>query len=557
MKLKQIIGSVVILLLVALTFPFQVVAFYATSAQLPLLILTANETDPAAEAVQKLLAQREVPFKLLNVRSLQLTQALLQTATAPLYSGVILTEGNLAYEENGSFLSAFSEAEWAILYAFEQQFQIRELVYYTFPTARYGLVPVSVVPGGTTGLFTTAGRTIFPYVNAAQGLSLPTYLYTATSLEGNTPLISDGSGNTLMSLYAPTGREALVSTFDQATFLVHTLLLWDGLLNWVTRGAFAIPAQNYFTVHIDDVFIGNTVFSDPNKEIERRMTLADFTFFAQWSRQHNFIPTMVFNGAGLIGEGSDAAGINWAKTSADKNQFEWVNHTYDHLNLDNATATATRRQIQDNIGVANNYKLPKFDPGVLVTGEHSGLQNSAAILGAANASIMYIASDASRNPNAIPGGSNTFLVPRYPANIYTDAGTRKDEQDEYNFVYGTHITYDEILQREAAIVLNHILNKDIRPHFVHQINLAQDRILIDFLNVVLMNYYALDSRPLKQLTMREIGDQMHQKKTAVPPIPAPQQIPTPQLSQPIRTFRRELFSRSRVLQRLLLLMNNR
>ena len=128
MKLKQIIGSVVILLLVALTFPFQVVAFYATSAQLPLLILTANETDPAAEAVQKLLAQREVPFKLLNVRSLELTQALLQTATAPLYSGVILTEGNLAYEENGSFLSAFSEAEWAILYAFEQQFQIRELV---------------------------------------------------------------------------------------------------------------------------------------------------------------------------------------------------------------------------------------------------------------------------------------------------------------------------------------------------------------------------------------------------------------------------------------------
>src|SRR3546814_10745629 len=50
------------------------------------------------------------------------------------------------------------------------------------------------------------------------------------------------------------------------------------------------------------------------------------------------------------------------------------------------------------------------------------------------------------------------------------------------------ITWEEYVDREAAIMLGHMLTNDVRPHYVHQANLAEDRVLYDVLDTALDRY---------------------------------------------------------------------
>ncbi len=161
-----------------------------------------------------------------DARLNQLSSSILGTS-APRYDGIILTEGNLAYEENGQFKSVFDDNEWNILYTFENQFRIRELVMYTFPTSRYGLEFVETRPAGILARLTTSGKGILPYVPVAASLAIETYGYLARPLAGNTPLITDTDGRIAVSLYTNGNREFLVSTFDNSVNHLHTLLFID------------------------------------------------------------------------------------------------------------------------------------------------------------------------------------------------------------------------------------------------------------------------------------------------------------------------------------------
>ena len=38
-------------------------------------------------------------------------------------------------------------------------------------------------------------------------------------------------------------------------FQLHNQLLRHGMLNWVTRGVYLGDQRNYFTMHIDDIFL--------------------------------------------------------------------------------------------------------------------------------------------------------------------------------------------------------------------------------------------------------------------------------------------------------------
>lgn len=300
-----------------------------------------------------------------------------------------------------------------------------------------------------------------------------------------------------------------------------------------------------------------------------RMTSDDAAYLANWQTQQGFTLDLAYNaGAGeewkTENGGTDALAT---KLLADKANYRWINHTYTHQflgcvqdtstvpwtcakNADGSTQYMSRADISAEI--SNNYTwgltngLP-LDRTELVTGEHSGLKtlpqqpadnpNLAGAL-AANG-VKWTASDNSRESEQRAVGS-ALTVPRYPMNVYYNTATKAEMADEYNWIYtsaadggsgicennptstclpeplDTDTGYeDHIVPQEARTDLGHALSNDPRPHYAHQSNLAEDRILYPVLDKVLTDYRALftANTPLENLRQSEIGTEL-QKRTA-------------------------------------------
>ncbi|MYX41479.1 hypothetical protein GTW59_10365, partial [Streptomyces sp. SID89] len=299
-----------------------------------------------------------------------------------------------------------------------------------------------------------------------------------------------------------------------------------------------------------------------------RMTPADVDYATAWEQQHGFTLDLVYNGAGSVDQRSDDNGVDLLadKLIADRSKFRWVNHTYTHAflgcqqdvtvvpwkcdtNADGSTKWVSRQDISDEIALnrvwGQSAGLP-LQNDELVTGEHSGLRISPQQpadnpnLGPALADngVTWIASDNSRDPAQRQVGPAT-TVSRYPMNVFYNAGHASEQVDEYNWIYtsraqgGSGICEDNpatttclpapldtatgysghIVPLETRIALGHVLAGDPKPHFIHQSNLAEDRLAYPVLNGVLDGYHALftDDAPLVNLRMKDIGVELKRR----------------------------------------------
>ncbi|MFF3286838.1 hypothetical protein [Streptomyces sp. NPDC003023] len=298
-----------------------------------------------------------------------------------------------------------------------------------------------------------------------------------------------------------------------------------------------------------------------------RMTAEDARYAARWSASRNFTLDMVFNGGGseLYKEENGGSDPLAAQLTADRNLYRWVNHTYNHpflgcvqdvstvpwtcaRNADGSVKYVSRGeisgQIADNRAWGRRAGLPMRDDE-LVTGEHSGLKvlpqqtddnpNLAPAL--ADNAITSLASDNSRDREQRRVGP-ALTVPRHPMNVFYNAGRTAEQVDEYNWIYtrasdgGSGICESSavttcleepldpatgyagyVVPLEARIALGHVLSGDPRPHFIHQSNLAEDRIAYPVLDRVLDTYAALyaDSTPLVNLRQRDIGAELQSR----------------------------------------------
>src|SRR5438132_1607366 len=86
------------------------------------------------------------------------------------YQGVILTNGTLSYSNGTAWVSALSPQEWTTLWNYQASMKVRELSWYTYPTADFGYqAAVSAVDTSVTPLptvLTSQGHTAFSYLNA-------------------------------------------------------------------------------------------------------------------------------------------------------------------------------------------------------------------------------------------------------------------------------------------------------------------------------------------------------------------------------------------------------
>ncbi|MDJ0461401.1 hypothetical protein [Streptomyces sp. H27-C3] len=295
-----------------------------------------------------------------------------------------------------------------------------------------------------------------------------------------------------------------------------------------------------------------------------RMNAADARYAAQWQQSSGLTLDMVYNGgSGEVWKrqngGSDPL---TTQLLADRAEYRWVNHTYTHPFLgcvqDTSTvpwqcakdaAGATRwmsradisAQIRDNHdwGVGKGLTL---DSTELVTGEHSGLRTlphqpvDNPNLGPAldDNGVRWIAGDNSRDPGQRAVGQAS-TVPRHPMNVFYNVGTAAEMVDEYNWIYSSaadggsgvcetnpgstclaapldpatgYATH--IVPKEARTALGHVIANDPRPHYVHQSNLAEDRLLYPVVDRVLADYRGLfaDNAPLVTPRQRDVGREL-------------------------------------------------
>ncbi len=409
-------------------------------------------------------------------------------------------------------------AELATLAAFERKFGVRQVDAYLFPDTSVGLVnqwtgaldgmTAQVTPAGLAGPFgyldgPVAIEDADPTVVESFGY-LPVPVSPMPAGQSFQPLVTatipgTSTQGSVVGVFTDNGREQLVVTGAFNANQRWLQVVGHGILTWATRGVHLGYDRNYFSVHVDDVFLPDSRWSDQAKctpgddfcpanvtTPDIRMTSADVARLTGWQAAQNFRLDMVFNGGGSVqwvtDHGSDplATAFTAPQTAS---QFRWVNHTYQHPFLGciqiaptvagqtwhcATSATETPRQdpdlpaavsggvqwlagdylrgqVRDNLTWAAAAGLtPYLDPAELVTGEHSGLRTlpqqpvDNPFLGPALAAegVAWTASDASRETGSrTVDGGRTQTVPRHPMNIFYNAGTFQDEVSEYNWIY--------------------------------------------------------------------------------------------------------------------------
>jgi hypothetical protein len=494
-----------------------------------------------------------------------------------------------------------NSAEMAALVAYEKAFDIPQVDAYTYARPEAGLqYPVyggySGSVDGVRAQVTDAGRSgPFGYLDGSVPFedNSPTvgesYAYLSTPAAGadfttyvDAPIPGSAKRGSLVGEYRHDGRRELVVTFVYNQYQQQFRLLARGIVEWMTGGVHLGASRNYFAVHVDDVFAaddrwnstlnctpGDVDCTDPNATPDPiRMTAADVDHAVAWQRERDFTLDFAYNGAGSVDHREDNGGADPLadRLVAERGEFRWINHTYTHAflgceqdttvvpwrcatNGDGSTKWVSRDDVADEIAHNRVWgelaELP-LDDDELVTGEHSGLRvlpqqtadNPNLALALADNGITWLASDNSREPDQRRVGPAT-TVPRYPMNIFYNAGRAAEQVDEYNWIYtsraqsGSGICEDNpatttclpapldlatgyqehIVPLERRIALGHVLANDPKPHFIHQSNLAEDRIAYPVLDGVLDAYATLfaENTPVVNPRMKDIGVELQRR----------------------------------------------
>lgn len=381
------------------------------------------------------------------------------------------------------------------------------------------------------------------------------------------PIPGSINNGALVGVFHDGARERMIVTGAMNEHQLHQQLLFPGMLNWLTYGVHLGHERYYFAIHIDDFLLSDTRWMpELNCTIgecpesvtapDILMTEADLTHLIQWQSQNGLKLDLTWNGKGFDD------GTSGISAAALRNpELRWLSHTYSHAYLgcvrdysvvpwvcsssngqiEWASPATLDFEIRQNQQFATEHGI-QHDASALVTGEHGGLRRApeepsdnpdlAAALSATG--IRFIGSDNSREPAQRKIGP-ALTVPRYPMNIFYNVGTKQEEVDEYNWIYttiadggsglceansGTSTCIeplslqtgfeDHIVPEQARQLLMHVLSNSPRPHYAHQSNLAEDRVLYAPLDAMLDQYRALlsNNTQLSNITMAEAGNEL-------------------------------------------------
>ncbi|HEU5058314.1 MAG TPA: hypothetical protein VFU21_17400 [Kofleriaceae bacterium] len=524
----------------------------ARAVVLRFLIVTPDPEVPSHSAALAAFRRIGVPHEVLVARDQELTEELLyQPDGACRFAGVVLADGTLTYEDGGQWVSAFSQGEWDLLAAFEAECAAREAVWYGYPDVEYGLVETGTFEAGdhlAAGL-TAGGAARFGYL--AQGAVIPIdSVYGFRSAVGDpastVPLVETAEGDVLAAVHArPDGTEVLVVTVDSAAWSLHSQLLEYGIIDWLARGLFVGERRIYLSPQVDDIFLASALWTDGGTAPIYRMTADDVAHLVAWQaeladrlpRGSSVVTQLPFNGLGAQPSEYPDPSLRESLLAV-QDRFEWLNHTYTHDNMNEMGDSTAEVEVSKNCALADEWQLDRFHCTELVTPEISGLDNPDALAGMVAAGVETVVSDASltealnpdnpgSNPSPNVGRANPFeprifQVPRHPTNIFFSASLPAEEVGLYNELYaeeiGRELTYEEILDSEAAIGLARLLAYDVDPTMFHQANLRvfggtpSHTLYTDWVDRVVERYTALMALPVIGLDLRRVARVMQERE---------------------------------------------
>ena len=489
------------------------------------LVITADGTSAAFAAIENTLQYLGTPFDVLNATTgAALTAGMLSSGTHGKYQAIFLDEGDLSV--NGT--SAFSDAEWTILTSYEASFGIRRVALFTSPTADYGLVlngsgvDPSTAPIRAT--CTAAGRAALVGTNCGSPVTIDAgFAYPASPTDAATiPLLVDAAGN----VYAATrtyadGREALALTFAQASYLVSSLELAYGLVDWATRGLFVGERHTYAVPQIDDLFL----FSDIYTGGTYRITSGDMRALANWENDKRAQPlTAGFRFAWAAnGQGSQSMPGDplTAQAVALNSTFSWLNHTWDHADLDGLGYADVLGELTRNDQYLKSLGLMPYATVNAVTPDISGLSSADAMRAIHDAGITQIVSDTSvageNNPSPNVGVPNALQrsvleVPRIPSELYFNVSQPSEWIPEYEALRSPNaaVDYATIIGTQSDAILQYMLDGNADPWMFHQANTrnydgAGHSLLTDLLDATFSKYAAVMTLPIVSPTMDDLA----------------------------------------------------
>jgi hypothetical protein len=369
-----------------------------------------------------------------------------------------------------------------------------------------------------------------------------------------TPLVTTTvSGHTypVASVTQFAGYQNLAITIANNPTLTHSLLLAPGWINWVTGGVSLGARHANIDVQIDDLFLPDDIWNPTALEAtppDYRNTAADITGLVSWQNTRHQDPNtpdlkseFAYVGSEVRTTGTDALRD---AVLANKDQLGFINHTYDHYNLDcadcdnptgiiTATAADIQSEILDNVAVATNLGLP-IDASEMVQPDISGINtpdNPMAQQAAADAGIRLWIGDTSHvgqdNPSFntgfyAPGDSRLYIVPRRPSNLFYSVSTPDQWVSIYNYMYAPGgalcgittcfdqpQTYAQILDYESNYFLTLLLQGDNDPWMFHTPNVAlydgTHSVMTDVLNATFAKYDALVDVPIRNRSFGQTG----------------------------------------------------
>ncbi|AIZ45883.1 hypothetical protein QR90_13600 [Deinococcus radiopugnans] len=552
--------------------------------ELRVLVLSSGEGDFGLDSAKAMLQQSGVPYDVLDASGQTLDQSRLINADGTgKYQGVILTTNALINESTpGVFTSTLDSGEWDTLFAYEAAYKVRQLALYGYPGVApedYGLRAVAGAETSTTsmtpnaagkGIFTDLTGTALPIQYA---YSYPSALEPVTGVT-TTPLLTDPQGRVLAATStAADGRERLLITTAQNAALLHTQLLGYGLVQWLTKGVHLGEHRRFLQVDIDDFFSAGDHLNSATGQLYAKPFRVSAGDLISVDYQQNdlrkdfkvasqFRYALVFNGGGAKTSSLGSCLFYWlgsdqltSISKCLKNDFDWVNHTKDHLRLDVIDYKTASEQIAGNFTIGSKLGLP-VNRKSLVTGEHSGLgnmdpsddgthndddvnlpkqdlglarSNPNMLAAADSAGVRYLGADHSVasqwDASCVtcgvqhPLNPNLFLVPRWPINMHYHVTNPAEVLKSYNSIYapgGTRpywdhaLSYTEFLDKESDLALNHMLGGGAFPHYLHQTNLNQyalgKSVASDWVRAALTKYSRYSTLPLNTYHWDQLGD---------------------------------------------------
>ena len=362
------------------------------------LVITADGTDASADAIIETLRYFGTPFDVLNASTgPTLTADSLAVGDHGRYYGIVLDVGDLA----AGNASAFTNDEWMTLAAYEARFGVRRAVMYAFPTDAYGLTETGGFDVATRPIVahcTPAGSPVFVGANCAGPVAIDEgWAYSGQATDAATvPLLVDAAGTVYAATRSyPDGREALVLTFAQSPVAVHTLQLAYGIVHWLTRGLFVGEHHVYLAAQIDDFFLASQLYPTGTY----RITADDLQAFTNWQNGRRADPltsqfraAFAFNAFGAKASGRDALTDKALELGP---TFEWINHTWDHTEMDAMSYADAFEEFGQNNQYGLGAGLSRYRAENLVTPSISGLQNAEVMRAAFDVGIRQLVSDAS------------------------------------------------------------------------------------------------------------------------------------------------------------------